>query len=219
MEIRHRPKAPPPSHMTTGTTMTTEAAVLTVVGRHRSIDTELVARIGVAACLMGAAVVHSTVVEHHYAAWPLAGAFFLLLQISQTVLAVATLLLWGRTTATAVVLLSSLALGVWLMSRTVGLPVGPEAFSRPEAVGAADLACCLLEVAAVAMALPWAIRRRHPDGSSTVRPQRMRRTWTAAALVVSVSVVITASGVLPGLSGDVHADTGSGPHLPSAADH
>jgi hypothetical protein len=36
-------------------------------------------------------------------------------------------------------------IGVYLVSRTVGLPLGPEAF-HPEMFGAADLLCCALEV-------------------------------------------------------------------------
>lgn len=198
--------------------MTIEA-VSPEVDRHRSVDAQFVARIGIAASLMGAAVVHSTVVVHHYAAWPLAGTFFLLVQVSQTALAIAVLLLWRPATAMAVVVLSAGVLSVWLWSRTAGLPVGPEGFSRPESVGAADLACVLLEVLALALALPWAVRRRGTGRPSTVRPREMRRTWTAAGLLVSASVVITAGALLPGLGGGSHADTGSGTHLSPAGDH
>lgn len=62
-------------------------------------------------------------------------------------------LLWGlfivlRDSARALRLggVFSLAfIGVYLMSRTVGLPLGPEAF-HPETFGASDLLCCALEV-------------------------------------------------------------------------
>jgi hypothetical protein len=60
--------------------------------------------------------------------------------------------------------LSLAFVGVYLMSRTVGLPLGPEAF-EPEPFGLSDLLCCALElpvgVAAIALARrPAALRRR-----------------------------------------------------------
>ncbi|MDT7573643.1 MAG: hypothetical protein QOE05_3817 [Actinomycetota bacterium] len=98
--------------------------------------------------------------------------------------------------------LSLVFVGVYLLSRTVGLPLGPEAF-EPEAFGTSDLMCCALEVpvglAAIALARrPAALRRR------------LGVRWAAAVaasfvLVGSASTTaLAASGSHDHEHGDVH---------------
>jgi hypothetical protein len=66
------------------------------------LGAELAVRAGAAAALFGSAVVHSTVVSEHYGAWPLAGVFFLSLQVVETALALAVIFFWSFTTAAVV---------------------------------------------------------------------------------------------------------------------
>ena len=47
--------------------------------------------------------------------------------------------------------MSVVPLVLWLVSRTIGLPIGPETWT-PEAVGLADVGCCLLELVTLALA-------------------------------------------------------------------
>jgi hypothetical protein len=99
--------------------------------------------------------------------------------------------------------LSLAFVGVYLMSRTVGLPLGPEAF-EPEAFGLADLLCCALELpvglAAIALARrPAAMRHR------------LGMRWAAAlaagfVMVGSASTTaLAASGSHEHEHGDEHA--------------
>ncbi|MDT7537385.1 MAG: hypothetical protein QOI82_970 [Actinomycetota bacterium] len=101
--------------------------------------------------------------------------------------------------------LSLAFVAVWLMSRTVGLPLGPEAF-KAEPFGVADLLCCALELpvglAAIALARrPMALR------------QRLGLRWaaTVAASLVLVgsasTTALAASGSHEHGHGDEHAHT------------
>lgn len=205
--------------------MSTEVAPRAAVPFRREVDTEMVARIGVTSTLLGAAAVHSTVMEHHYAAWALAGIFFLVLQITQTVLAIAVVLFWRSTTALAVVLVSMGAIAVWVISRTVGVPFAPVGFARPEAVGSADLACFILALAATAMALPWALQGRTPGNTlhrvadKARTPLTTRRAVPAAVLVVLASVAVTVFGLLPNSAGAQHPVGHHGPADQTATSH
>ena len=152
----------------------------------------------VAAALLGSALVHATVVEEHLAEWALAGTFFLVLVIGETILAVAALRVWGRELA-AVVAGSSLAIvAVWGVSRTVGMPFGPADFQVPEAVGAPDLVCCVLELTAVAFSL-GSLRRTAT--SRTAEPRSVVAARALTAVVVVALVAVTAVGLRPALSG------------------
>jgi hypothetical protein len=173
---------------------------------------------GAAAALIGSALVHATVVSDHYRGWVLAGLFFLALQVSETLLGLAVLLAWSRRVAAAVVACNLATLGVWAMSRTIGVPLGPPGFSAPEPVGTADLACVVLELAALALVLTCALGRSprpaRTAGAPTARAGAATAgagaaTAGAGAAVVGVAtvmalLVVTGWGLGPALSGDQH---------------
>jgi hypothetical protein len=181
----------------------------------RQINLALVARVGAATALLGAAVVHSTVIGPHYSEWPLAGVFFTMLQIVETLLALAVIGAWSRITALAVVSTSLATVAVWVVSRTIGIPIGPEAF-QPEAMGTADIACCALELVAAALVLPWAAK----SGSrqrAVVRNGGGVPTVAAMALVAVVTISIAAVGLRAALGDEGHAEDGHGEHASSVA--
>ena len=76
--------------------------------------------------------------------------------------------------------LSLATIGLWVVSRTVGLAVGPEV-GQPEPVGRADLAATALETATVLAAslLLW----------PGVGANRRRPGWSAAAVAVAIAVL------------------------------
>lgn len=169
------------------------------------ISAALVARAGAVAAMVGSAAVHATVVGEHLDEWLLAGAFFALVTLTELVLALAVVVAWSQRTAMAVVVTSMGTVVVWLVSRTVGLPFGPEEFRAAEAVGAPDLACCVLEVVAAALAAPWALRHRSQRRSA---PTSSTRAGVAAAAVLAgVLSVIALWGLASSLG-----DTGSDEH-------
>lgn len=170
-------------------------------GARGGLDVGLVARAGTCAALLGAAVVHSTVVGEHYEQWPLAGLFFLALTVGEALLAVAGVLTWGRGVASLVLVSSLGTLAVWAVSRTVGLPFGPAEFRAREEVGIPDLACVVLEISAVLLVLPWTRPGRSPGRTS--RPDGA--SFVAAGTAVLLAVTVAGWGVTPTLlSEDEH---------------
>ncbi len=117
-------------------------------------------RYAVAASMFVAAAVHGTVIREHYELWPLAGLFFLGLEVGEALLALLVVQHWDRVVATAALLANAITVATWSVSRWIGIPFGPEDFQHPEAVGAADLLCTGLELACVALLLPWVTSAR-----------------------------------------------------------
>ena len=120
-----------------------------------------------AVSLLGAAVIHLAVMPEHLEEWPLAAAFFGLLSMVELGAAVLVRARPSRVVVAATGLLSVLPLALWALSRTRGLPFGPEP-GAPEAAGFADIAACILELLTLAACLlasregPWL--RRPPVG-------------------------------------------------------
>jgi hypothetical protein len=79
-------------------------------------------------------------------------------------------------------------IGLWLASRTIGLPVGPEPWT-PEAVGTADIVCTALEAVVVALLVLAARRPRVHESRGLTRPQR----WMVAIGALSVTLVTGAA--------------------------
>lgn len=170
-----------------------------------------------AAALLGAAAIHAAVIPEHLDHWTAASAFFLVLAVSE--LAVGLILLRvGRHPKTlyAAAAVTILPLAVWLCSRTIGLPFGPDA-GIPESVGLADAAACTLELGTVliAAALLRRTARAHPGGSSagpTPASSHIRSLAVVAAIAVGV---IGLTGTVPGWFGDA----GSSGDITHSASH
>jgi hypothetical protein len=95
--------------------------------------------------LVLAGVIHGLVLPEHFRESALYGAFFLALTISQLSLAAIVALHPGRRTMHYVAAASLLVVGLWVVSRTTGLPVGPEPW-RAESLGALDVAASCAEL-------------------------------------------------------------------------
>src|SRR6185312_8387396 len=95
-------------------------------------------RLFLAAGLLGSAAIHAAVVPEHLTEWAAAGVFFIVLTAAEL--------------AVGAPVVSIGPLAVWLYSRTLGLPFGPEP-GVPEAVGLADVAACALEVLTLVLAV------------------------------------------------------------------
>ena len=108
-------------------------------------------RLLLACGLAGAAVIHAAVVPEHWEEWPLAGAFFVVLALAEAGCALAVARPQSRIALAAAVVLSVGPLLVWTVSRTAGLPVGPEA-GTPEGIGMADAAASSLELVTLVLA-------------------------------------------------------------------
>ena len=110
-----------------------------------------------AAALLITAFIHVAVVPEHAREWPAAAVFFTVLTAVEVALAVAVLTRASRALLVVGAAISVMSAVLWVASRTVGLPIGPEAF-RPEAVAAPDLIATALEMFAAAIFARMAAR-------------------------------------------------------------
>ncbi|GAB3067294.1 hypothetical protein [Pedococcus soli] len=150
---------------------------------------------------VGAALIHVGVSADHFREWWAAGLFFLVTAAAQLAWAA---WLWARPASRRVLAVGaagSVALVLlWVVSRTSGLPIGPEA-GVAEAVGAADVVCGILELACAGLALV---------ASAGLVPRRLRTPSTPrrAALVTGAvaAVALVASGAAIAAPGHDHTE-------------
>ncbi|HMA35487.1 MAG TPA: multicopper oxidase family protein [Chloroflexia bacterium] len=155
----------------------------------------------VALLTLGVAAIHFAVAPDHLDEYLPFGLFFIALGLAQVALAVATLWRPGRRLFAGAALGTLGVLGLWALSRTSGLPLGPTPW-QPEAVGVADLLAAVLEGAAV---LLFALLARGPRARrrSAGRLRRIVRvTWTTLTLLLTtlLTVALSAFGTLAGAS-------------------
>jgi FtsP/CotA-like multicopper oxidase with cupredoxin domain len=175
---------------------------LGVPGRHRGGMSTImagtaryspVALLSAAVLTLGAGAIHLAVAPEHLEEYLPFGLFFLVVAAAQIVAAPLLLVRPSNRLAVVVAVGSCALVGLWLVSRTVGLPVGVEPW-RPEEVGIPDVVCVLLESAGAAVAGVLAIRGRRP------RRRHPVRTPLAAAPVVLLVSAATVVGVGTGAS-------------------
>jgi hypothetical protein len=139
------------------------------------------ARQALALASVGAGAIHLAFGPEHMSEWALLGTGFYLSGVLQ--------LAWGAWAAVtesrrqlAVGATGSLLfIGVWLVSRTTGMPFGPEAW-QPEAVGRADLLCIALEAVVAVGALT--LLRRPTAGLAPAGRVAVRGLLSGVALAV-----------------------------------
>src|SRR5919199_1158753 len=145
-----------------------------------------VLRWAAALTLACAGAIHASVVEEHYREWVLEGLFFVALAAVEALLAVA--LAAGPATAAyrAAIALSLGTVALWTVSRTLGVPVGPQPWV-PEPVGRADAIATLLELTTATVLAPLVLPA----------PGRAM-TAVAVAVVTMAATALTAFALAPG---------------------
>ncbi|MBA3431162.1 MAG: hypothetical protein H0U16_06750 [Actinobacteria bacterium] len=175
--------------------------------------------------LIGAGVIHAVFFRVHYLEWGPAGAFFLGLTLFQVWLGMGFTFFssfprWAPSVAMGV---SLLAVAVWAVSRTTGLPFGPDAWQR-QPFGRADSITVFFELTTLAVLAPTYVRSR-----GRLVPEPFRRSsyplvgvmGAATVLLVLLASVgsnpshhIGAPGTTPpsasGRSADEHESHGGG---------
>jgi hypothetical protein len=115
---------------------------------------------GVTLALAAAAGIHVAVIGEHFGQSTLFGIFFVAVSLVQFLQALAGSLQPTRRLWLAIGLSNLAVIGIWLASRTIGLPVGPDG-GAPEPVGLLDAATVGLEILAVVGAARLRVGRRH----------------------------------------------------------
>ena len=117
---------------------------------------------------LGAAAIHFAVAPEHLAEFAPYGVFFIALGIAQIGLAAAILLVPSRRLFAIAAAGTASVMGLWLLSRTAGLPIAPIPW-RPEAVGFTDVVATLLEGISVIQFLRLFRRPRRPRRRGRIR--------------------------------------------------
>lgn len=155
--------------------------------------------------LLGAELIHWSVIDVHAREWVAAGYFFTAVAIVEVILAIGVGVSRRRAWLWLALATSAATLAVWAVTRTVGLPFGPAA-GQPEAIGRADVVAALLELLTVAgvagllrapAAPPGAVER-----ASAAEPVQ-HRFVSAVALYVAA---LTAFAMTPALAGSLSHD-------------
>jgi hypothetical protein len=147
-----------------------------------------------AACAsLGAGIIHLAVVGEHVSEWWLYALFFLVLGVVQVAWAVQAMERGPLPVPGLYAAVNAAVIGLWLVSRTTGLPGGPEPWVA-EAVGTADVLCCALEVVVVVL-LVLSVRRPQVQGSTTLT--KAQRRMVAVGAVAAAAVTIAALAATP----------------------
>ncbi len=142
-----------------------------------------------AAALVGGAAIHGAAVSEHLTEWSAAGAFFIVLAMVE--IAAAAVLLFRATDGAVIAagIISIGPLGLWLYSRTAGLPFGPGA-GAPERIGLADSVTGALEITALVIAVALLRGRRfapRPPISAHLRSLALVAVFAATAIGLAAS--------------------------------
>ena len=136
---------------------------------------------------LGAAAIHLAVTPEHFEMFVPHGIFFTGLTIAQIALAAAILFAPQRSLFIAAAAGTIAVIGLYLVSRTIGLPIAPEPW-RPEPVGYPDVAATLMELVASIQFL-MLIRRPRKIRRGRVRTTlKMAPTSLLALLATFVGV-------------------------------
>jgi hypothetical protein len=112
-----------------------------------------------------AAAIHSAVSAEHFEEAFIYGAFFLAASTLQAGWAILIVYRPNRTLLLVGAIGNAATIVLWTLTRTVGLPVGPQPW-RPEVIGTLDLISTLLELAIVLCAATVLARRTALRGPS-----------------------------------------------------
>ena len=151
-----------------------------------------------AALSVGAAAIHFAVVFEHFVEYTLYGAFFLVISWAQLIWP--AVLLWrpSRLWLWLGIAGNAIIIAVYVASRTVGLPFGPDLHSA-ESVGALDVVSCALEFLLIVgcAALLW-----RPSLADRPVARRGAVARVAALVAVPVAVIAATTAVMtPGWAG------------------
>ena len=147
-------------------------------------------RVVLAVLSAGAAVIHFAVIAQHLDEWWLSGLFFIGVALFQLVWAVTVLIRPSPLVSLTGAVVNALVVVTWIVSRTTGVPVGPEAGER-ESIGLADVLATSFEVILVAVALALALRAR--PATRLLGPRVARAaTWVPAIAVIALTAVALA---------------------------
>ncbi len=144
------------------------------------------ASILVALVSVEAAVIHFAVIAQHFDEWWLAGLFFLAVGLFQLAWALLVLLRPSTLLYVSGAFVNALVVVTWIVSRTTGVPVGPEA-GEPEAIAFPDSCATAFEVVLVFASAALLFGR--PTRAPGRRRARAVAHWAWGLVVASLTAL------------------------------
>ena len=135
---------------------------------------------------LGAGLVHLAVVREHLAEWWVYGVFFAGIGTLQILWAMVALARDTAPSPRAVAAVNAGVIVLWLLTRTVGLPVGPEPWTA-EAVGTADTLSVALEAVVVALLLAATRVPRAADAPQLAPGARLALMGAGALVMAAIT--------------------------------
>ena len=142
---------------------------------------------------LAGAGIHFAVMGEHFEEYLLFGLFFALLGWFQALWALAVVVSPTRWVLVAGLVVNALVVGVWVVSRTSGLPIGPHAGS-PEPAALLDVLSTLLEIGIVVVTTYLLLLNRAPRTSETRGDGRRMVTALVLGLVLFSTVAFAVGG-------------------------
>jgi hypothetical protein len=140
----------------------------------------------VALLSIGAAVIHFAVVAEHFDEWWLTGLFFLGLGVFQLAWGLLVFVAPSRLLYLVGAVANALVVVLWIVSRTSGVPVGPEA-GEAEPVALPDSLATAFEIVLVVVLVLLLAVRTAPGTSRLVG--RPAAGWAAALVVAALTAL------------------------------
>jgi hypothetical protein len=142
---------------------------------------------------VGAAGIHFAVIGDHLQEYALFGYLFLILAWFQTLWPFAFFLQQSQLLAWLGIVVNVGAVAVWAISRTTGLPFGPDPW-KPEAIGPLDVAASALELVLVVCVVLVVV----PRSRAFVTEVRFPTTvgWFFTVLATALVIAITSAAFL-----------------------
>lgn len=122
-----------------------------------------------AALSVGAAAVHASVVGEHVAEWWGYGLFFLVVTAAQAIFAPLVLLRPSRRVLLAGIVGNLAIIGLWVLTRTAGIPLFGPGAGEVEAVGRVDVVSKTIEALLVVVLGALLSRVEHGEPAATTR--------------------------------------------------
>jgi hypothetical protein len=166
----------------------------------------------------GAAAIHFAVIGEHFAEYALYGVLFALLAWFQMGWAFAYLARRDARLAGLAVAVNAGAIVVWVISRTAGLPIGPEPWT-PEAIGPLDAVATGLELAMIAALGLGLLPPRMADKARLPLDAAIAYVGSTFLAMSILTTAAFASVGAAGHGGAVHQDSGTGHESDGPASH
>ena len=182
-----------PTALQTAGALAVSALTLAVIPLAARGRTSLMS-IAAASFSAGAAAIHYAVIADHLEEWWAFGVFFAAIGVAQLLWAARVVASPSRLMIWLGVFGNAAVVALWIVTRTAGSPIGPDA-GMAESVGVADSVATAFEVGVIVAG----VRLAESIGSN--RGTARRVVWTLGGLtwVVTAVALLSVLGVAPGL--------------------